>query len=263
MELEGMKILVTGGANGIAAATVRRYAKEGAIVTSVDVDDDNGIKVAEEANTQAQGSGRVLYQHCDISDKAQVDEVFCKAKAQMGGFDMLAQIAAKPAIMKASLDYTLEDIDYMWSNDLTSTILTNQAACRMMQEYNKGIIVNFGSEEGIHGVAGNALYSSAKAAVATWTRAIAREWGHAHNIRCNTVLPTMATGMYKAYLSHLGEPELKAFLASRKLKHPIGGDMGDVDEDMAPVMVFLASESSRYITGQLFAVNGGNTMVTG
>lgn len=263
MELEGMKILVTGGASGIAAATVRRYVKEGAIVTSIDIQDEKGLKVAEEANGNAQGPGKVTYVHCDISHKDEVDEVFARAKADMGGFDMLAQIAAKMAPPKPALDYTLDDMAFMWDNDLTGTILTNQAACRMMQEYGKGIIVNYGSETGIHGAPMDALYSAAKAAVATWTRVIAREWGHAYNIRCNTVLPTIATEMYKAYVSHMSPEEREKFLESRRQKHPIKGDMGDPDEDMAPVMVFLASEKSRYITGQLFAVNGGNTMVTG
>ena len=182
VELEGMKILVTGGANGIGAATVRRYAKEGALVTSVDVDDENGIKVADEANENAQDPGKAIYRHCDISLKDEVDTVFAQAKEEMGGFDMLAQIAAKPAIMKPAADYTLDDISFMWNNDITATLLTNQAACRIMQEYNKGIIVNFGSEESIHGVPGNGLYCSAKAAVATWTRSIAKEWGAKYNI---------------------------------------------------------------------------------
>ena len=60
------------------------------------------------------------------------------------------------------------------------------------------------------------------------------------------------------------EPEAReAFQASRRAKHPIKGDMGDADVDIAPAMVFLASDMSQYITGQIFAINGGNTMVRG
>lgn len=263
MELENMKILVTGGASGIAAATVKRYAKEGAIVSSIDIQDEKGKKIADEANKMAQGPGKVTYVHCDISHKDEVDKAFAQAKKDMGGFDMLAHIAAKMAPPKPALDFTPEDIAFIFDNDMYGTIYTNQAACHLMQEYGTGIIVNYGSETGIHGSPHDALYSAAKAGVATWTRTIAKEWGHAYNIRCNTVLPTIATDMYRAYVNSMGEEERAAFLESRRQKHPIGGDMGDPDEDMAPVMVFLASEKSKYITGQLFAVNGGNTMLTG
>ena len=76
-------------------------------------------------------------------------------------------------------------------------------------------------------------------------------------------MPTIKTPMYRAYVSHM-EPEAReAFQASRRAKHPIKGDMGDADVDIAPAMVFLASDMSQYITGQIFAINGGNTMVRG
>ena len=69
--------------------------------------------------------------------------------------------------------------------------------------------------------------------------------------------------MYEAWLAGLTEEERQAHLAAEKMRVPIGGAMGDVDEDMAPVMVFLASDASKFIDGQIFCVNGGRNMVRG
>jgi NAD(P)-dependent dehydrogenase (short-subunit alcohol dehydrogenase family) len=73
----------------------------------------------------------------------------------------------------------------------------------------------------------------------------------------------MKSPMYKAYVASMEPAEREAFLESRRQKHPIKGDMGDPEIDIVGLMVFLACDMSCYITGQLFAVNGGNTMVRG
>ena len=259
--LEGKKIIVTGGAGGIGSATVDEFVRQGATVTSVDVKDEEGLKYAEEAN--AHGPGSCTYVHCNIEQEKEVEEAFAQAKEDMGGFDVLIHCAAVMQAMRPAIEYRREDFNYIFDNDMWGTILVDQVACRLMQEYGKGVIVNYGSETGLHGSPNDGLYSSAKAGVATWTRVIAAEWGHAYNIRCNTVLPTIKTPMYRAYVANMEPDEYEKFMESRRAKHPIKGDMGDADIDIAPVMVFLACDMSQYITGQLFAVNGGNTMVPG
>lgn len=259
--LEGKKIIVTGGAGGIGSATVDEYVAQGALVTSIDLKDDEGAAFAEMAN--AHGPGKATYVHCDITQKDKVEDAFAKAKEDMGGLDVVVHCAAKMQAMRPALEYTEDDYRFIFDNDMWGTILVDQVACRLMQEYGTGVIVNYGSETGLHGAANDGLYSSAKAGVATWTRVIATEWGHAYNIRCNTVLPCMKTPMYKDYVSHMGPEEYEAFMASRRQKHPIKGDMGDPETDIVGLMVFLACDMSQYITGQLFAVNGGNTMVRG
>ncbi|NTU89574.1 MAG: SDR family oxidoreductase [Actinobacteria bacterium] len=259
--LEGKKIIVTGGAGGIGSATVDEYVRQGAIVTSIDLKDDEGKKFAEEAN--AHGPGKATYMHCDISVKEEVDQAFAQAKEDMGGLDVLVHCAAKMQAMSPALNYTVDDYNFIFDNDMLGTILADQAACRLMQEYNKGVIINYSSETALQGSPNDGLYSAAKAGVATWTRVIAQEWGHAYNIRCNSVMPTIKTPMYREYVSHMDDDTRAAFMAHRRKAHPIKGDMGDADIDIAPVMVFLACDMSQYMTGQIFAVNGGNSMVRG
>ena len=259
--LEDKKIIVTGGAGGIGSATVDEFVRQGATVTSIDIKDAEGKAFADEAN--AHGPGTCTYVNCDIAVEEEVEAAFSKAKEDMGGLDVLIHCAAKMQAMRPAIQYTREDYDFIFDNDMWGTILVDQVACRLMQEYGAGVIVNYSSETALSGAANDGLYSSAKAGVATWTRVIATEWGHAYNIRCNSVMPTIKTPMYRAYVSHM-EPEAReAFQASRRAKHPIKGDMGDADVDIAPAMVFLASDMSQYITGQIFAINGGNTLVRG
>lgn len=259
--LKGKKIIVTGGAGGIGSATVDEYVAQGAIVTSIDLKDEEGRKFVDEAN--AHGPGKATYVHCDIAKRDETEAVFAKAKEDMGGLDVVVHCAAKMQSMRPAIQYTEEDYRFIFDNDMWGTISVDQIACNLMKDQHEGIIVNFGSETGLHGSPMDGLYSSAKAGVACWTRVIANEWGHAYNIRCNTVLPTMKTPMYKDYVAGMDPAKREAFQESRRQKHPIKGDMGDPEEDIVGLMVFLACDMSTYITGQLFAVNGGNTMVRG
>lgn len=111
------------------------------------------------------------------------------------------------------------------------------------------------------GMPNSALYAASIGAVVSWTRTIAHEWAIKYNIRCNCVNPTIKTPMYEAWLASAPKEMVEAHLSSGKTKYPIGGGMGDPDRDMAPVMVFLASDGSGYMNGQVFAVNGGACMM--
>ena len=258
MKLKGKRIIVTGGSQGIAASTVRAYVREGAIVAAVDILDEAGEKTVKEAN--AQGSGKAVYYHCDISNSDEVFNVFEKAEKEMGGLDVLAQVAGIES-HKPAEDFTTDEIDKMWAVNISGTISTNQAACKLMQKQKKGAIINFASDVGLMGMPFGAIYAASKGAVLSWTRTIAYEWAMQYNIRCNCVNPTIKTPMFEQYLARLSPEDLEAFLATEKQRVPLSGEMGDADRDMAPVMVFLASDDSGYINGQVICVNGGRVMV--
>lgn len=100
--LKGKKIIVTGGAGGIGSATVYEYVRQGAIVTSIDIRDDDGEKFAAEAAKA--GSGKVTYVHCDCTDREAVAAAFAKAKEDMGGFDVLIHTAAIEDFKKAGFE---------------------------------------------------------------------------------------------------------------------------------------------------------------
>jgi len=261
MDLKGKRIIVTGGANGIAAGTVRGYVKAGATVAVLDIQDEVGQKVVEHAN--GLGEGKATYYHCNVANRDEVFSVFEQAAKDMGGLDVLAHVAGVER-MGAAEDFTEEQMQFIWSVNINGTIFTNQAAQKIMaQQEGEFAIINFASDAGLAGMANSALYAASKGAVFSWSRTIAYEWAIKYNIRTNCVNPTMKTPMYEQYLAGL-EPEAReAFLKAERLKVPMKGEMGDVDRDMAPVMVFLASDASSYINGQIIPVNGGRNMLRG
>ena len=258
--LNGKKIIITGGGSGIAAATVIGYVAEGAQVVFCDVNDQGGQATEAAANGQPGAKGKATYFHCDISDKAAVDAFFDKAVEILGGLDVLANIAGVER-NNAAENFVPEDIDFVFNVNFKGTVYTNQAAYRTFQKQGYGNIINFASDTGMSGMPNGAIYSASKAAVLGWTRSIAMDWARASEVRCNCVNPAIKTPMYKYWIETADPETVKPFLAKLKEMYPIHGDMGDAETDLVPVMVFLASDASRYINGQTICVNGGLVMV--
>ncbi|MDF2443065.1 MAG: hypothetical protein JWR01_1268 [Subtercola sp.] len=254
--LENKRIIVTGGAQGIGEATVRAYAREGARVVSFDLNTDPGQQVADEAT--AAGPGSVSFQTVDVADRAAVDSSVDEAVAELGGLDVLVNVAG---LQRSALAGDIADDlwEHIYRVNVLGTVHTNQAAFRHMKANAAGSIVNFGSMSGFVGELGNAVYGSSKAAVHTWTRTVAKEWGP-FGITVNAVLPYVTTPMFDKYRSSLTADELAAYDAEIVRTVPLGR-LGDADKDLAPVMVFLASEASHFITGQLIPVDGGLAQV--
>ena len=252
MQLHDKRIIVTGGASGIAAATVRAYAREGARVASLDVNDELGRRVAAEAGPA------VTYHHCDIADRAEVLAVFERVVGAFGGLDVLVNVAG---VERASPAESIADgeWDFIFNVNVKGTVYTNQAAFQYMKSTG-GRIINFGSGAGIRGQVGSAHYSASKAAVMAWTRTVAQEWGK-YNITVNSVVPAIRTPMYEAYRGRMSEQQRMVHDMAMQHIIPIGGKLGDADVDIAPVMVFLASDAPRFITGQALAVDGGMIML--
>ncbi|WP_342558604.1 SDR family oxidoreductase [Metasolibacillus sp. FSL K6-0083] len=263
MQLKDKRIIVTGGASGIAAGTVRAYVREGATVAVIDINDELGQKTVAEANVLPDATGKATYYHCNIANQQEVFTVFEQAAKDMGGLDVLAHIAGVEKLAAAE-DYKPEDLDFQFGVNINGTVYTNQAACRIFKEQEgEGNIINFSSDTASSGMAGGALYAASKGAVYAWTRTIAYEWELKYDIRANCVNPTMKTPMYEQYLNNLSEEARVEFLKAERLKVPFRGEMGDVDRDMGPVMVFLASDASGFINGQIIPVNGGRNMLRG
>jgi NAD(P)-dependent dehydrogenase (short-subunit alcohol dehydrogenase family) len=247
--LQGKRIIVTGGAQGMGASTVRAFASEGAAVVAMDLQAEQGRmaagRIAEETGAD------VSFAVADVSNRAQVFDAVTAAAQRMGGLDVLVNIAgvqrAKPAE-----ELTEEDFDFLLNINLRGTFYTNQAAFRAMQPAGSGNIINFGSDAGMTAIRGLSGYSATKGGVHAWTRTIALEFGP-HGIRANSVVPAMKTPMTEA-----GQAEGRGNVYA---KTPLGGALGDPDRDLAPVMVFLAGDGSRFITGQTISVNGGLGMV--
>ncbi len=139
------------------------------------------------------------------------------------------------------------------------TLFTNQAAFRHLRD-GGGSIVNMGSVEGVRGTAGNAAYASSRGAVMAWTRSVALEWAH-HRVRVNCVAPVVETRLFHRIRDALDPASQAAMDAGLAHAIPLGGKMGDPARDLAPVLAFLVSDDSRFITGQTIAVDGGFMML--
>jgi NAD(P)-dependent dehydrogenase (short-subunit alcohol dehydrogenase family) len=251
-QLEGKRIIVTGAASGIAAAAVRAYAREGAAIASLDIDDEGGREVAAEAGAA------VRYFRCDVSNRREVFETFASAVEHLGGLDVMANVAGVERRTPAE-DIADDEWDLIFAVNLKGTLYTNQAAFRHMKERG-GRIINFGSGAGIRGQAGSAHYSASKGAVMSWTRTVAQEWAK-YRITVNSVVPAIWTPMYDAWRNRMSEQERAIHDMAMQHVVLLGGRLGDPDRDMAPVMVFLASDASHFMTGQCFAVDGGMIML--
>jgi len=245
--LDGKRVIITGAAGGIGAAAVEAFVKEGAKVAC-------GYNSAEPTLPD----GVVVSAQCDITSKTSVDSVFDGFAETLGGLDVLIQAAGLHGGCAA--DQITEDYwDKMFALNGKATLFTNQAAFRHMRDKG-GSIVNMGSCEGVRGFAGNACYAATRGAVMAFTRSVALEWGR-HKVRVNALAPVAYTApaqRMRAALDDAGNAMMDGYLQQAI---PLGGKMGDALNDIAPALVFLASDASHFITGQTLAVDGGFMML--
>ena len=259
MQLAGKRIIVTGGARGIGASIVRAYAAEGAKVCLLDMRADEGEATATAVNLERPGSAHFCA--CDISDSASVQLAFAAAVQWMNGLDVLVHAAAiAPNVMADQI--TVQQWDEIFAINSRGTFLTNRAAFEQMKFQGKGgRIINFASGAGVKGQAGKAHYAATKGAVLAWTRSVAQEWGR-FGITVNSIAPAIWTPMYDATRASMAAEQLKNHDVLMANNIPLGGKLGNADHDLAPVLVFLAGEGARFITGQTIPIDGGMLMMS-
>jgi 3-oxoacyl-[acyl-carrier protein] reductase len=245
--LHGRRILVTGGATGLGAAAVHVLSEAGAAV------------VATYHQTAPPDRAGVTWVQCDVRDAAAVDDMVTGAAETLGGLDVLLHAAGlwQPGIPG---QITGEDIDFLVDTNLKATIFTNQAAYAVMRKDGGGRIINFGSGEAVMGSPISAVYAATKGAVSAWTRSIAKAWG-AEKVSAIALAPAVQTPGADRLREFLGPAAAEFIDAEIKKTIPLGGALGDPINDLGPTLVFLCSEGSRFITGQLIAVDGGLVML--
>ncbi|CAN5165918.1 SDR family oxidoreductase [soil metagenome] len=244
--LAGRRILVTGGATGIGAAAVEVLTAAGATVAAT-------LHNSEPASPSA-----ATWLRCDVTDAGAVDRLVGDVVGQLGGLDVLVHAAGlwHPGIPGS---IGTDDIRMVLDTNFTSTVLTNQAAYGAMRDTG-GQIINFGSSEAVLGSPISAIYAAAKAAVAAWTRSSAKAWA-AQRVTVNALAPAVDTPGADRLRTFLG-PDAAPFLEKAlETTIPLGGKLGDPARDLGPILVFLAGDGARFITGQLLAVDGGLMML--
>jgi meso-butanediol dehydrogenase/(S,S)-butanediol dehydrogenase/diacetyl reductase len=243
MEFNDRVAIVTGGASGMGAATVRRLAAGGANVMIVDRNGDLARAVA----TEVGGTAIVG----DVADSSFCDGAVAAAMERHGGLDVLVNAAG--VIVRASGEDTTDE---QWAKimgvNVSGTFFMCRAALRVMKTSGGGAIVNFGSIWGDLGSAGVAAYCASKGAVHNLTRALAMDHA-ADGIRVNAVCPgEVNTPMLQSERAEAVTDQLLTAIAATV---PMGR-LADPDE-IARVVCFLASDDASYMTGALVSVDAG------
>ncbi|MGY1814516.1 SDR family oxidoreductase [Blastococcus sp. SYSU D00820] len=242
--LTGRSVLVTAAAGtGIGYATARRCAEEGARVA---ISDRHERRLGEAADSIEQLTGvRPLAVPCDVTDQGQVDAMVDAVAAEYGGIDVLVNNAGLGGTASV-VDMTDEQWDAVLAVTLTATFKVTRAALRHMVPARRGVVVNNASVIGWRAQAGQAHYAAAKAGVMALTRCSAMDVAE-HGIRVNAVSPSIAM---HAHLAKVTSDDLLAQLSSREA-------FGRAAEpwEVANVIVFLASDYSSYMTGEVVSVS--------
>ena len=247
MTLEGKVALVTGGSQGIGASIAKKLASEGADIAILYV--GNPIP-AEETVAAIEAMGRkVICKVCDVSDFDETQAAVKEIISALGGVDILVNNAGITRD-KVLLAMTEADWDAVLNVNLKSMFNTIKACYRNFMKKKAGKIINIASVAGLTGNAGQANYASSKAGVVGLTKTVARELASRH-INCNAIAP----GAIRTPMTDAMDPkDLQAILDTIPL-----GFMGEA-EDVAELTAFLASDSAKYITGEVIRVDGGIAM---
>jgi NAD(P)-dependent dehydrogenase (short-subunit alcohol dehydrogenase family) len=246
--LEGRATVITGGASGIGRAAVLQFLAEGARVVVADLNETTGKETLELAR-EAGHADAVRFMRTDVSQEAEVEAAVQLCTREFGRLDCIFNNAGLGGAFGAITDMSVEDWDFTFSVLVRGVFLGIKHAARAMRAQGQGgSIVNTASVAGFGGGAGPLAYSSAKGAVINLTRAAARELAPDY-IRVNAICP----GGILTPLLHRGNAEALEPRMREVQPWPEAGK----PEHVASAALFLASEESRFITGESLVVDGG------
>ena len=244
MLLSGKTALISGGSRGIGACMVEHFARQGAAVAFT-YRSSSAQADALVAKLEAEGA-KVKAYASDAASFDQTQELIQQVAKDFGQIDILVNNAG---ITRDNLLLRLSESqwDEVINNNLKSVFNFSKGVARLMLKSRQGSIINIGSVVGIHGNAGQANYAAAKAGLIGFSKSLAQELG-SRNIRCNVIAP----GFIQTEMTDVLDESVKQqILAQTAL-----GRFGTADE-IAHTAVFLASDWSAYITGEVIAVTGG------
>jgi len=243
-KLDGRVAVVTGAGQGIGLAVAKAYAAEGAKVALVD-------KRPEITETAA-GLGEACKGYvCDVSQRAEVESLMHDVQLDLGTIGILVNNAGitRPAMMWKMTD---EQWDAVINVHLKGTFLCSQTVIEQMRGAGWGRIINVASSAGLNGSIGQVNYASAKGGILAFTRSAARELA-GFGIIVNAIAPAAATPMTEKIRTdeRFADTYLERIMLKRWAE----------PEEIAPTFVFLASEDTSYMTGQVLSVDGGSVVV--
>ncbi|AXG81572.1 SDR family NAD(P)-dependent oxidoreductase [Streptomyces paludis] len=252
-KLDGKVVLLTGASSGLGKQQAIRIAEEGARLA---ICARNEGKLSETRRICEERGAEVLAMPVDIVDHDALSAFVTAAAERFGTIDTLVNNAHTITVPAPFLEKTIDDLDV----EMRSSVYAYWHLMKLCFPYMRdrtgagASIINFASEAGVMGDALYAPYAAAKEAVRGLSRVVAREWGK-HNIRVNTLCPNGMTDNISGGLDWM-EPRTREHIEKSFVNNPFGR-AGDPYEDVAPVTVFLASDDSRWITGQNIHADGG------
>ena len=254
MKLKGKAAIITGGGSGIGRATALALSLEGANVAIADIAVDNANRVRDEV--AASGYGSAIACRVDLTKRVEVEQMVQTVLREFGQIDILVNCAGCDR-----LEPFIESNEETWDKILTinfkSVLHTVKAVLPHMMERGSGKIINIASDAGRVGSSWEAVYSGAKGAVIAFSKTLARETAR-YNINVNVVCPGMTDTPLMQAIREQSEKTAKIVDAVikatpfRRVAKP---------EEIAAMVVFLASRDSDFMTGQTVSVSGGLTMV--
>jgi NAD(P)-dependent dehydrogenase (short-subunit alcohol dehydrogenase family) len=248
--VKGKVAIVTGGANGIGEATARLMANEGARVAIVDIDDENGNRVAGEIK---KGGDIADFWHMDIAKENEVSQVFAGVYRKYGKLHILVNNAGIPGYRKPAHETTSEEFDHVMNVNLKGAFFCTKYAAPYMIKSGSGSIVNVASCYGIIGC-DTPVYDTSKGAMRAMSKSDAIQYAR-FKIRVNSVHPgNVITPLFRKLVERIG--------GGFDFTHEILGAMCPLDrmgtpEEIAYGILFLASDEASYITATELVIDGG------
>ena len=243
--LDGKSVIITGAASGQGRVAAHRFAEEGARLVLVDKDDEGLSETLERIRLLG---AQVSSLSTDLTQEAGNEAVVALAVKNHGRLDVIYTPAGLVKFASAD-ELPLEDWNFVITFELTMTFLANKYALRAMKDNGGGSIINVSSVSGIHGSPRHAAHAATKMGVIGLTRQIAVEYGP-RGVRCNAIAP--------GYIVY-GDGELRV---ARQTTNPPSADRVPLRRhctptDTANMAVFLASDESAFVNGQVMIVDGG------
>ena len=252
MRFEGRVAIVTGGGAGLGKAYVTALCKEGASVVIAEYNEESGRKLEQELLA---ADKKALFVKTNVANEDNIKSMVEETIKAYGRIDILinnAQATDSSNLPQLIENTTLSLVKTCWETGFLGTFFATKYVLPYMKQQGYGRIINTASGTGVKGMETFSAYGSQKEAIRGLTRVTAQEYGQ-FGITCNVICPGAMTDASRSWAAT--DPEgYAAAVAPQPIKR-----MGDPDTDIAPAVLFFASEESRFVTGQTIGLDGGTT----
>ncbi len=245
--LSGKHAVITGGGSGIGKAIAETFAKQGAVIHILELNEENALQTV--GGITASG-GSCLAHGCDVSNQQQVKEVF----SRIGSFDILVNCAGIAHVGRAD-NTSEEDFEKIFSVNVKGTYNTLHEGIPILRHRGGGVILNLASIAALVGIPDRFAYSMSKGAIISMTLSVARDYMQDH-IRCNSISPARVhTPFVDGFLAKNYPGREEEMFEKLSQSQPIGRMAST--EEIAALALYLCSEESSFITGNDYPIDGG------